>query len=99
MVFVIEEQGEPGAVSMTSDPFPTAGYKAPSRRDRVSVSAYVSKNVKQTLLAIALDKEVPMQYLLCVAINNLLQEYGKGRLADETLLPRGGAAHRRFDQS
>jgi hypothetical protein len=73
----------------------TRGYRAPSRRDRVQVTAFVSKSVKQALQEIALDKEVPIQYLLCVAINNFLEQYGRGRLADETILPRGGAAHRR----
>ena len=41
------------------------------------------------------ENGVTLQYLLCVAINDLLEKYDRGRMADETMLPRGGAAHKR----
>lgn len=71
------------------------GYRVPSRVGQVSVTAYVSKEAKQALQMLAMEKGVPMQHLLCVAINDLLEKNGKGRLADETIFPRGGAAHKR----
>lgn len=70
-------------------------YRAPSRVGQVSVTAYVSKEAKQALKMLAIEKDVPMQHLLCIAINNLLEENGGKRIVDESILPRGGAAHRR----
>ena len=71
------------------------GYTAPSRVGQVSVAAYVGKEVRQALQMLALEKGVTVQHLLCVAINDLLEGNGKQRLADETMPPRGGAAHKR----
>ena len=72
-----------------------ASYTAPSRVGQVSVAAYVGKEVRQALQMLALEKGVTVQHLLCVAINDLLEGNGKQRLADETMPPRGGAAHKR----
>ena len=70
-------------------------YIAPSRRDLVPVAAYVGKNVRRKLKMIALEKNTTLQRLLCISINDLLEANDSERLADETELPRGGAAHKR----
>ena len=71
------------------------GYIAPSRRDLVPVTAHVEERVRRKLKMIALEKDTTLQRLLCISINNLLEENGSERLADEAERPRGGAAHKR----
>ena len=70
-------------------------YVAPSRRDLVSVAAYVSEGVRRELKMIALKKSTTVQRLLCISINDLIEANGGERLADESERPRGGAAHKR----
>ena len=71
------------------------GYIAPSRKDLVAVTAYVSEPVRRKLKMIALEKGTTVQRLLCISINDLLEANGRERLADEAERPRGGAAHMR----
>jgi hypothetical protein len=53
---------------------------------------HVSERVRDALKHLALDLRVPVQVLLCQAINDLFVKHGLDRLADESVLPRGGAA-------
>lgn len=41
-----------------------------------------------------MEQDVTMQHLLCQAINDLFEKNGLTRMADEDMLPRGGAAHK-----
>lgn len=70
------------------------GERPPSRIGRVQVTAHVDGEVRRALKAVALEQDVTLQHLLCVAINDLLEKFGHPRLADESMLPRGGAARR-----
>lgn len=70
-------------------------YIPPSRRGTVSVAAHVSEHVRRELRLLALQESTTLQRLLCIAINDLLEAKGRERLADETVRPRGGAAHKR----
>ena len=69
--------------------------RAPSRKGRVQVTAHVDLAVRRELQILAIKEGVTVQHLLCRAINDLLEQHGCGRPADEVMLPRGGAAHRR----
>jgi len=51
--------------------------------------------VRRELRALAVELDVTMQHLLCCALNDLFEKHGRGRLADEQMLPRGGAAHKK----
>lgn len=76
----------------------TCAAKAPSRKGRVQVTAYVDVAVRRELRGLAAKLDVTMQHLMCKAVNDLLEQHGCGRLADETILPRGGAAHGRANR-
>lgn len=67
----------------------------PSRTGRVQVTAHVDSEVRKLLKVLAMQRDVTLQHLLCVAINDLLEKSGFPRLADEAMLPRGGAARRK----
>ena len=71
-----------------------SGSRPPSRQGRVQVTAHVEFDVRRELRKLAASEDVTVQHLLCRAINDLFEKYGLGRPADETMLPRGGAAHR-----
>lgn len=71
------------------------GTQAPSRVGRVQLSVHVQMPVRKELRRIAMEEDVTLQHLLCRAINDLLEKYGRSRMADEGMLPRGGAAHKR----
>ena len=70
-------------------------YVAPSRRKQVSVTAYVSEDVRRELKMIALEKSTTVQRLLSISINDLFEANSRARLADEEDRPRGGAAQKR----
>lgn len=94
---------------MASDPKATSGKatevtaaarkarstQAPSRVGRVQLSVHVAMPVRKELRSLAVERDVTLQYLLCQAINDLLEKHGRQRIADEEMLPRGGAAHKR----
>ena len=70
------------------------GSQAPSRAGRVQLSVHVEMPVRKELRLLATEQEVTLQHLLCQAINDLFVKNGRPRLADEDMLPRGGAAHK-----
>lgn len=51
--------------------------------------------VRKELRILAMQLDVTLQHLLCRAINDLFEKHGRARMADEGMLPRGGAAHKR----
>jgi hypothetical protein len=69
--------------------------QAPSRIGRVQLSVHVEMPVRKELRALAVELDVTLQHLLCRAINDLLEKHGRKRMADEDMLPRGGAAHKK----
>lgn len=73
----------------------TGNPRPPSRAGRVQVTAYVESEVRRALRTLAAEQDVTLQHLMCVAINDLLEKHGRSRLADEDMLPRGGAAQKR----
>jgi hypothetical protein len=68
--------------------------QAPSRVGRVQLSVHVDMPVRRELRTLAAQLDVTLQHLLCRAINDLFERHGRERMADEGMLPRGGAAHR-----
>jgi hypothetical protein len=68
---------------------------APSRVGRVQLSVHIEVPVRKALRALAVELDVTLQHLMCRAINDLFEKYGRDRTADEGMLPRGGAAHKR----
>jgi hypothetical protein len=69
--------------------------QAPSRVGRVQLSVHVEMPVRKELRILAMQLDVTLQHLLCRAINDLFEKHGRARMADEGMLPRGGAAHKR----
>jgi hypothetical protein len=69
--------------------------QAPSRVGRVQLSVHVEMPVRKELRTLAAKQDVTLQHLLCRAVNDLLEKHGIARMADEEMLPRGGAAHKR----
>lgn len=70
------------------------GSQAPSRVGRVQLSVHVDMPVRRELRTLAAQLDVTLQHLLCRAINDLFEKHGRERMADEGMLPRGGAAHK-----
>ncbi|WP_352787447.1 ribbon-helix-helix domain-containing protein [Mesorhizobium sp. M0228] len=68
--------------------------KPPSRTGQRQVSGHFSPEVTKALKRLAVDREITVQALLGEAINDLFAKHGLDRIADETPLPRGGAARR-----
>jgi hypothetical protein len=50
--------------------------------------------VRKQLRMLAMELDVTLQHLLCQAINDFFEKNGRARMADEGMLPRGGAAHK-----
>jgi hypothetical protein len=69
-----------------------SSYRPPARRDRVQVGVHVTEDVRDVLKQLSLNQRMPVQVLLCLAINDFFEKHGLERLADEAVLPRGGAA-------
>ena len=61
----------------------------------MQLSVYVAMPVRKQLRMLAMELDVTLQHLLCRAINDLFEKNGRERMADEGMLPRGGAAHRK----
>jgi hypothetical protein len=85
-----------------------AGFKARGRRDRqpakdrtsavaggpgVIVGACLHAGT-QGIAALGDGIGCHLQHLLCQAINDLFEKNGQARIADEDMLPRGGAAYK-----
>lgn len=66
-----------------------------SRAGKKAVSAYFEPEVAKALKGLALELDTTMQGLMALAFNDLLEKHGRGRPADETVMPRGGASHKR----
>ena len=62
------------------------------------VGGHFDPAVVKALKTLALREGTTVQALIGRALNNLLDQAGLGRPASETVLPRGGAAHRRRDR-
>jgi hypothetical protein len=79
-----------------SDPAATSAQ--PSRVRSAWVGGHFDPGVMKALKTLALREETTVQSLIGRALNDLLEQAGLGRPASETVLPRGGAAHRRRDR-
>lgn len=66
-----------------------------SRLGKKAVSAYFDPAVAKALKGLAVELDTTMQGLMAIAFNDLLEKHGRARLADESVLPRGGASHKR----
>lgn len=72
---------------------------APAVRSRIGkkpVSGHFEAEVVRELKKLAADLDLTIQCLLAIAINDLLERHGKQRMADESPLPRGGAAQKLY---
>jgi hypothetical protein len=56
-------------------------YRPPARRDRVQVGVHVTEDVRDALKQLSLHERMPVQVLLCQAINDLFEKHGIERLA------------------
>ncbi|MDF2381838.1 hypothetical protein JMG10_10205 [Nostoc ellipsosporum NOK] len=63
-----------------------------ARSGRRQIGGYFEPKVAKALRRLAADRDVTHQVLLAEALNDLFEKYGFERIADETQLPRGGAA-------
>lgn len=82
---------------MTLSPRPSPA--AQSRAGKKAISGYFGAEVARELKKLAADQDLPVQSLLAIAINDLFERYGRQRIADETPLPRGGAAQKLYRES
>ena len=78
-------------------PAPVAGPRR-SRLGKHLVSGFFDEDVVKALKQLALDLDTTVQIILASALNDKLEKHGLKRLADETMPPRGGAAHERVRQ-
>ncbi|MDP9734521.1 UNVERIFIED_ORG: putative amino acid racemase [Rhizobium sp. SORGH_AS260] len=69
--------------------------RPPSREGLTQISAHFTADVIKAIKVVAVDQGRTQQSLLAEAVNDLLEKYGKDRLAREEALPRGGAARQR----
>jgi|JI8StandDraft_2_1071088.scaffolds.fasta_scaffold85479_2 hypothetical protein len=65
---------------------------ATARSTRKQIAGYFEPEVARALRRLAMDRDTTQQALLAEALNDLFVKHGMARLADETPLPRGGAA-------
>lgn len=72
------------------------GAAAQSRIGKKSVSGHFDAEVVRELKKLAADQDLTVQCLLAIAINDLLERHGKPRMAEESPLPRGGAAQKLY---
>lgn len=70
-------------------------FQPESRVGKKAVSAYFEPEVAKALKVLALELDTTIQGLMALAFNDLFEKHGRGRLADETVLPRGGASHKK----
>ncbi len=74
-----------------------------ARDGRRQIGGYFDPIDVKTLKRLAAERDATHQVLIAEALNDLFEKHGLKRVADETQLPRGGAAikARRFvdDQS
>ena len=70
--------------------------KQPSRARTVWLGGHFDPTVAHALKTLALQEGTTVQALIGRALNDLLEKHRLGRPASETVLPRGGAAHRRI---
>ncbi len=75
------------------------GSTAQSRAGKKPVTGYFDVAVLRELKMLAADKNTTLQCLLAIAINDFLERHGKPRIADESQLPRGGAAQKIYRDS
>ena len=65
---------------------------ATARSTRKQIAGYFEPEVARALRRLAMDRDTTQQALLAEALNDLFAKHRMARLADETPLPRGGAA-------
>ena len=70
-----EPRATPGADPET--PPAAAGWKAPSRRGRISISAFVDVQTHQQFRILSIEQRRSGQQLLIEALNDLFRKYGK----------------------
>lgn len=72
-----------------------------ARAGRRQIGGYFDSKVVRMLRRLAADRDATNQVLLAEALNDLFEKHGLERVADETQLPRGGAAlkARRLDEA
>jgi hypothetical protein len=63
-----------------------------ARTGRRQIGGYFDSKVVRMLRRLAADRDATHQVLLAEALNDLFEKYGLERVADETQMPRGGAA-------
>jgi len=81
-----------------SDHNTTAGSAQEKQRSRLGkhpLTGFFDPSVLKAWKTLAVQLDTTVQVLFAIAINDKLEKHGLGRPADETALPRGGAAHRR----
>jgi len=68
------------------------GRVAHARLTRRQIAGYFEPEVGRALKRLAVDRDTTVQVLLAEALNDLFTKHGMKRIADESPLPRGGAA-------
>ncbi len=63
-----------------------------ARQGRKQIGGYFEPKVLKMLRRLAAERDATHQVLLAEALNDLFEKYGLERVADESQLPRGGAA-------
>lgn len=63
-----------------------------ARQGRRQIGGYFEPKVLKMLKRLAVERDATHQVLLAEALNDLFEKHGLERVADETQLPRGGAA-------
>lgn len=63
-----------------------------ARQGRRQIGGYFEPKVVKMLRRLAAERDATHQVLLAEALNDLFEKYGLERVADESQLPRGGAA-------
>ena len=74
-----EPQAAPSAGSET--PTSEAGWKAPSRRGRTTITAFVDVPTHQQFRILSVEQRRSGQQLLIEAVNDLFRKYGKEPIA------------------
>jgi hypothetical protein len=73
----------------------TSSMGQPSRIGKKSVAGHFPPEVVKTLKILSAQNDETVQVVLARALNDYFETNGLARIADETPLPRGGAAARK----
>ena len=88
---------QPGNAGTTAASQP-ATQQQRSRIGKRLLSGFFDADVIKAWKALAVELDTTSQSLLAKAINNMLEEHGRKRMADEKPLARGAAAHQAREQ-